>query len=188
MVGAPITHDAGMWHNIDVGAWPVAVRSAELARGTLVPCGPGVRLVSWPETAEARAYAAQQAIGEHLMPVMQAAAWVWGCARSPGIPFHCSTRGGTRPKHLRSAAVRVHEFRYGAHDLVKCGDCSLPSHARTACDLLRMSTNLDATTIVSIRLLVLRAGLSRDELRRELMRGPGRSRARALNRLAALGA
>lgn len=181
-----MNHDAGMWHNIDVGGWPVAVRSAELARGTLVPCGPGVRLVSWPETAEARAYAARQAIGDHLMPVMQSAAWVWGCTRDPGVPFLCSTRGGTRPKHLRSAAVHVHEFRYPAGDLVRCGEVALPSPARTACDLVRLNAELDATTIVSIRLLLLRAGLSREDWQRELMRGPSRGRARALRRLQTL--
>ncbi|WP_017794110.1 hypothetical protein [Leucobacter salsicius] len=172
-----------MWHNIDVGGWPVAVRSAELARGTLVACGPGVRLVSWPETAEARAYAATQAIGDQLMPVMMAAAWVWGCARDPGLPFLCSTRGRARPKLQYSPELHVHEYRYAGSDLEACGEVTLPSPARTACDLVRLSAELSATTVITIRLLLLRAGLSREEWRHELMRGPGRSRVRALQRL-----
>lgn len=171
-----------MRHNIDVGSWPVAVRSAELLRGTLVACGPGVRLVSWPDTAEARAYAAQQAIGDQLMPVMLSAAWVWGCARDPGVPFDCSTRGGTRPKFQYSRQLRVHEYQYELGDLEECGATALPSPARTACDLIRLSTQLSAATIVAARLLVMRAGLSPEGWRREIMRGPARGRSRALHR------
>lgn len=168
----------------DVTRWPQAVRSAELARGTLVRCGPGVRLAGWPETPEVRAEAMRQALEGQLIPVMLAAAWVWGCAQHPGVPIACSTQRGARPKLQPHPQLDVHEYRYPPGDLVALGTLTLPTPARTACDLVRMSEEFAVTTIVAIRLLLRAAGLSQAAWEVTLQAGPGRHRRRALARVA----
>lgn len=169
---------------VDVTRWPHAVRSAELVRGTLVRCGPGLRFAAWPETAAVRAEAIRQELDDKQMPVLLAAAWVWGCARHPGTPFACSTQRGTRPKLRSQPQLTVHEFRYPDTDLVRCGPLTLPTPARTACDLVRLTDALEVTVVVAIRLLLRKAGLSRVEWEHTLRHGPGRHRKRAMQRVA----
>ncbi|MBP1325114.1 hypothetical protein JOF28_000346 [Leucobacter exalbidus] len=171
---------------INFERWPAAVRSAELAHGTLVRCGPGVRLAAWPDTPATRAHVLRELLGTKLIPILISAAWVWGCAGEPGSPISCSTRGGGRPKLACARTMRVHEFHYAATDLVACDGVALPTPERTVCDLLRLEETFTVSLAVTCRLLVQRGQLSRERCQAALHAGPGRHRARALTRLAAL--
>lgn len=172
---------------VNIDDWSPAVMSAELARGTLVRCGPGVRLASWPDTAEVRAQVLRRVIGSTLMPILMSAAWVWGCARTPGSPLVCATVGATRPKLADGGTpLQVHEFRYPDSDLSNCGTIVLPSPVRTACDLLRLSTELTLEIVIAARLLALRAELDREAWEVALLNGPSKDRIRAFRRVAAL--
>ncbi|MHA3683253.1 hypothetical protein ACXR2T_11850 [Leucobacter sp. HY1910] len=177
---------SGPAERVCIDSWAPAVVSAELARGTLVRCGPGVRLAAWPETREARAEALLRVIGGQLMPVLLAAAWVWGSARSTGSPIVCALRAGARPKLKHQPLFQVHEYRYPAHDLVHCSNLLLPSPLRTACDLVRIPAEFGAPLRAATRLLVLREGISRESWERAIQAGPGRNRVRALRRVAEL--
>ena len=180
----PSTAPARPYVNID--GWSPPVQSAELARGTLVRCGPGVRLAAWPESAEVRAQVLRRVIGDTLMPVLMSAAWVWGCARDPGTPLVCATKGSTRPKLEATGPLRVHEFRYPQRHLAQCGDTVLPNPTRTACDLVRLSAELTPEVVVAIRLLVLQAAVSREAWELALRSCPSRHRVRALARIAVI--
>lgn len=169
-----------------IDSWAPTVVSAELAHGTLVRCGPGVRLAAWPETSETRAEALLRVIGPRFMPVLFAAAWVWGCVRDPGSPIVCALRKGARPKLNSRSEVRVHEYRYPERDLVRCSVLTLPGPLRTACDLLRLCPGFTLELRVTTRLLLLRADASTQALVRAIHEGPGRNRVRALRRITEL--
>lgn len=169
-----------------IDSWAPTVVSAELAHGTLVRCGPGVRLAAWPETSETRAEALSRVIGARLMPVLFAAAWVWGCVRDPGSPIVCALQKGARPKLNSRSDVQVHEYRYPERELVRCGVLTLPGPLRTACDLLRLCPRFTLEVRVTTRLLLLRADASSQALVSAIHEGPGRNRVRALRRISEL--
>lgn len=122
-------------------------------------------------------------LDDPYIPILMAAAWVWGCTRKPGSPISCSTLGGRRQRLEPRPQLSVHEFHYVETDLAACGALVLPTPARTACDLVRLSDQLGTEKEVAVRLLVLRAGLTGVELEAVLLRSPGRHRRRALERI-----
>ena len=73
--------------------WPEALRSAELRRGTLVACGPGVRGVGWPDSPRVRLAALAPWLSGGRVAAFRTAAWVWGAAREPGRPLRVTTVG-----------------------------------------------------------------------------------------------
>ena len=186
--GAPpaLTDGLALSRREIIDSWAPTVVSAELAHGTLVRCGPGVRLAAWPETSETRAEALLRVIGPRLMPVLFAAAWVWGCVRDPRSPVVCTLRKGARPKLNSRSEVEVHEYRYPDRDLVRCGVLTLPGPLRTACDLLRLCPRFSLEVRVTTRLLLLRADVSSQALVSAIHEGPGRNRVRALRRISEL--
>ncbi|WP_449279876.1 hypothetical protein [Leucobacter sp. GX0328] len=117
--------------------WPVAVRSAALLRGIAVRCGPGIRLVSWPDTPSVRAAAIGDAFTIDRVAAHRTAAWIWGAVRGPGARLSfIVTRG--RPNNLGSeTGVALHQYRLGASEVVAIGPYAATSPRRTLYDLLR---------------------------------------------------
>lgn len=174
-----------------VSEWPVAVRSAELASGSLARCGPGVRGAGWPEDAEQRRLSLDTVLGPRLMPIRLAAAWVWGCARHPGAPLQANvTRGSRRlaPSEQAHAVagLSVHELRYAAGAVASCAGLPVTSPLRTACDVLRLEPRFDAVERAACRLLLMLSEATPETLRFEIATGPMPGRPRALERLHAL--
>lgn len=163
--------------------WPVAIRSAELHRGTLVRCGPGTRPVGWPETPRVRAHALAPWLTEQRIAVQRVAAWIWGAARDPGTPLHFAMRGSRRAFRTASRIVELHEFQFVPGDLVPLDQALVTSPLRTVFDLLRSPADFTRTDHVACRLLLGRAPDGAERLH-ERLRSAGRPfRAQALARL-----
>lgn len=116
--------------------WPPAVRSAEVLRGTAVRCGPGLRLVSWPETPAVRASAIAAELSGRI-GVQLTAAWIWGAARDPGARLEFSVPRGLPLPGTASSGVVLHEYRISEHETVRVGGFLVTSPVRTIYDLLR---------------------------------------------------
>lgn len=135
--------------------WAQAIRSAERLRGSLVPCGPGLRPVAWPETPRVRLAALAPWLGEKYVAIGLTAAWVWGTARHPGSPLRCSTIGRRRPPANPAPGIAVHEHSLTPDDFIRIGDGLVTTRTRTLCDLLRSPTSLTHAERVACRLLLL---------------------------------
>ncbi|MGI8393529.1 hypothetical protein [Leucobacter sp. W1038] len=133
--------------------WPEALRSAELIRGTLVPCGPGLRGVGWPDSPRVRLAALAPWLMHDRIAAYLTAAWIWGAARDPGRPLRVSMPARTRNTQSRSTQVRVQELSLTGADLSHFGPFTVTSPLRTATDLLFDSTPLGVTELVALRLL-----------------------------------
>lgn len=120
--------------------WPQAIRSAELLRGTVVPCGPGLRLAAWPETPTVRACALRPVFHSGLIAAHLTAAWIWGAARHPGIPLEFITRSGKLRDGFGENPPRLHRYRIEPDDTVPLGELFVTSPSRTLFDLLRAET------------------------------------------------
>ncbi|WP_153002089.1 hypothetical protein [Leucobacter chromiiresistens] len=166
--------------------WPPAVRSAERLRGTLVPCGPGMRPVAWPETPRVRLSALAPWLQERYVAIGLTAAWVWGAARSPGDPLQCSTIGRKRPPARRAPGVDVHEHALAAADFVLIGREAATTPTRTLCDLLRSPGPFDVEPRVACRVLLARHPGGRSAVQTALDAGSSRHRRIATARLASL--
>ncbi|MGW9021473.1 hypothetical protein ACWGOE_08340 [Leucobacter chromiiresistens] len=166
--------------------WPPAVRSAERLRGTLVPCGPGMRPVAWPETPRVRLSALAPWLEERYVAIGLTAAWVWGAARSPGDPLQCSTVGRKRPPARRAPGVAVHEHALAAADFARIGRESVTTPTRTLCDLLRSAGAFGVESRVACRILLAREPGGRRAVQAALDAGSSRHRRIATARLASL--
>ena len=116
---------------------PHAVRSAELIRGSAVRCGPGIRLVSWPETPSVRAAALGERLGTNRIAAHLTAAWVWGTAEEPGTPLEFIVRVGRAHQLEPRSGIRLHQYNLDTEDIVFCGGRAVTSPSRTLYDLLR---------------------------------------------------
>ena len=168
-----------------VHEWAHAIRSAERMRGSLVPCGPGLRPVAWPETPRVRLAALAPWLGEQYVAIGMTAAWVWGAARHPGTPLQCSTIGRKRPPRT-TPEVAVHEHSLTAADFTRFGRASVTTQTRTLCDLLRSASPLTSTRRVACRLLLLQHSRGKPEVQEALDAGARRYRRVATVRLAEL--
>lgn len=165
--------------------WPVAVRSAELLRGSLIRCGPGVRPAGWPETPRVRLAALAPFLCTPLLHsrvavARMSAAWVWGTAKGPGTPLRLTALGGMRrPESL--ADVVVHELGCTAAETVRFGDFRVTSPIRTVYDLLYQRGPFTASRITACRLLLRLApdGYSAVAAAVEARRRPYREEARS---------
>ena len=165
-------------------AWPLAVRSAELLRGTLVRCGPGVRPIGRPETPESRIAAAAPWLQDRIA-CGATAAWVWGARPHPGPALHCATRHRRRPPAVLPPGVVVHQLTLDAEDVVEVAGRAVTAPLRTAVDLLK-SVEFDRPERAAVRLLALAGGHGRARLRAEVRRGGRADRLVAYARIAAL--
>lgn len=163
--------------------WPIAVRSAEALRGTLVRCGPGLRLAGWPETSRVRATALAPWYTEHRVAVKMSAAWIWGASRHPGRPLRFATLGGRRAEMVSSSILILQQLRFATDDVIYLDKFAVTSPLRTALDLLRDPDEFDATTRATFRLLLPLLHGGRRTVETALIEGPQAYRNVALERL-----
>lgn len=133
--------------------WPEALRSAERLRGSLVPCGPGVRGIGWPETPRVRTAALAPWLGGGRIATHLTAAWVWGAARSPGRPLQVTARSGRRSYGVDSEWLRVYELRYTEADTHRFGEFGVTTPLRTVIDMLHGDAPFTAVERIACRLL-----------------------------------
>lgn len=133
--------------------WPEALRSAEQIRGTLVPCGPGLRGVGWPDSPRVRLAALAPWLMHGRIPAYLSAAWIWGASRGPGRPLRVSMPARTRSTESGSTQIRVQELSLTDTDLSHFGPFTVTSPLRTATDLLFDATPFSVTELVALRLL-----------------------------------
>lgn len=167
-------------------AWPVAVRSAERLRGTLVRCGPGLRPASRPEAPSVRLAALEPWPDSAHVAVHLTAAWVWGAAREPGETLQLSTADGRRAGDHAGPGVSVHEFRCDPAEIVRLGRRSVTSPLRTAYDLLRLGPRFDAAERIACRLLMNACPDARERIRTRLDATRDPRRRLAIGRLRSL--
>ena len=133
---------------------PPAVRSAERLRGTLVPCGPGFRPVGWPDIPRVRAAALAGFCSSRSTVTLDAAAWVWGARRAPGLPVDVASPGGGTAAERFNPALRTHDLSFATGDVIRFGQVGVSSPARTLYDLLRMRNEFTASERACCRLLL----------------------------------
>lgn len=138
--------------------WPTALRSAGRLHGALVPCGPGVRGVGWPETPRVRATALAEFIGEDRVATHLTAAWVWGAARDPGRPLRASVPAKRRYTGIDTEMLRVSELRLSESDVTPLGRFAVTTPLRTVLDLLHDPDGFGPVERIACRLLVHRIG------------------------------
>ena len=169
--------------------WPIAVRSAEALRGSLLRSGPGYRSVGRPEGPSTRAAAIVQflaslGVGEPLVALGPTAAWVWGACRRAPLTLRLATIAGSR---ARSPAypdcLEVRQLSLAPHDVVRFGPFGVTSPSRTAADLLRAPANFPREARVACRLLTASLPGGIGELADELRHGPRHYRSLALARI-----
>ncbi|MFV0433553.1 MAG: hypothetical protein ACK5LO_06220 [Leucobacter sp.] len=164
--------------------WPRAVRSAEMLRGTLVRCGPGLRLVGWPETPRVRAHALAPWYGTgHNAAIRMTAAWIWGAARSPGHPLEFSTTRGRRAESTPGSEHALHQFSYESDEIHSLGEFQLTTPLRTVADVLRIPGEFSRAHRVACRLLVQLIPGGTDAVRDRLTTVGPAYRAAAVSRL-----
>lgn len=134
--------------------WPPALRSAEVLRGSLVACGPGVRGVGWPETPTVRAAALAHWLEGGRVATHLTAAWIWGASHSPGRPLQVTVRSGSRRRVHNTDWLRVYEMRHTDADIQHFGDYAVMTPFRTVLDLLYEDAPFTLTARVASRLLI----------------------------------
>lgn len=164
-------------------AWAPAVQSAELLRGTLVRCGPGRRLVGWPESPRVRALALSPWLTDQRIAVRLTAAWIWEAAASPGHPLRFAMRDGRRATRSPSPAFTLQQFRMQSGDVVQLDDFMVTSPLRTLFDLLRSSGDAGREHRVACRLLLARIPNARAQIQDRLLNGGRPYRVIAMDRL-----
>lgn len=170
----------------DVHHLPVAVRSAERLRGSLVPCGPGLRPVAWPEVPRSRAAAITAICSPGLTAVLGSAAWVWGAQRAPhGALEVASNRGGAAAERF-TPNLRVRDIVFRPGDRLLLGAVQVSSPARTVYDLLRMRVEFTSIDRAACRLLLRLVHGGAGEVAEQLALRAAPNRNRALHRLAGL--
>lgn len=133
--------------------WPVAVRSAGRLHGTLVPCGPGLRGVGWPESPRVRATALAGTLTRDQIATRMTAAWLWGAARDPGRPLSAHSRTSGRWSRADTVTVRTSELRIAPSEVIQLGPCRVSTPGRTILDLLYASEPFGVAERVACRLL-----------------------------------
>ncbi|WP_449282575.1 hypothetical protein [Leucobacter sp.] len=166
--------------------WPEAVRSAELLRGSLVRCGPGVRGAGWPETPRVRAAALAPWLTSDRIAIRMSAAWIWGAARRPDAPLELSTADRRRPDHGPHRDHLLHQFAYDRSALRTLDGFAVTEPEQTVYDLLRMPHGFARRHLVACRLLVRLVPDGRAGIADRLERQHSHYRALARSRLARL--
>lgn len=165
---------------------PHAVRSAERLHGTLVPCGPGLRPVAWPEAPRVRAATLEQLCSPSLAAVLTTAAWVWGALRALDGPVEVAGgRGGAAAERF-DPGLRVRDLSFDPGELHQFGGLRVSMPARTVSDLLRLREDFGAPERAACRLLLRLAPGGAAEVGARLARHPVPYRRRALERLGSL--
>ena len=133
--------------------WPIALRSAARLRGALVPCGPGLRGVGWPETPRVRVTALAEYLPDGRVATHLTAAWVWGAARDPGHPLRISTGRRKRVIVTDTEPCRIAQMRLSDGDVSPLGEFRVTTPLRTMLDLLHDPERFGHAEEVACRLL-----------------------------------
>ena len=154
--------------------------------------GPGVRPVSWPDTAKARCAALGGLLTDRYAAAEQTAAWIWGASRSPGRTVRLITLRSRAPaqfEHLELGGLaEISQFRLRDGDIAEIDAYSVTSRSRTVYDLLRSPEPLTQARLVAARLLMLTdPGIAAETAERASGASPG-ERTRVAQRLPATGA
>lgn len=122
----------------DLSSLPLAVRSAEMLIGSIVPCGPGHRSVGWPDSSHVRALTLRPFVPDHppCAAVLLTAGWVWGGTWREGDICEISTLLRARLPHAPAPNVRVHEYRLSPRETIRVAGVRVTTRARTLYDLL----------------------------------------------------
>ncbi|MBL5975202.1 MAG: hypothetical protein D3X82_15970 [Candidatus Leucobacter sulfamidivorax] len=134
--------------------WPEAMRSAWRLSGALVPCGPGLRGLGWPETPRVRLTAIASWLRGGRIATHLTAAWVWGAARRPGDPLQVSLRPGHRRPTAADPGLRIYESRGAWAECRDFGGLAVTTPVRTALDLLHDPAGFGLRETVACRLLL----------------------------------
>lgn len=172
----------------DYSRLPAVVIRAELRRGTLLRCGPGVRSPGWPDCSRVRAAALAPWWPVGHVAIGGAAAWIWGACRDPGRPLHFAAPRPRRSHVDIHPMIRTHEYEFAAHgDLVDVGDGRVvTTPERTVFDLLTMEDAFADAHRVACRIMLLTTPDARARAGARLQGARPTMRTRALHRLAAL--
>ena len=139
--------------------WPLALQHAMRLRGALLPCGPGMRGVGWPDTPPVRLAAIAGALEGGHVAAMLTAAWVWGAAPDPGIPLSIAGSAGKARTPIASD-TRRYELRFGPADVTVFGEFGVTTPVRTTLDLLHLSASFGAEERRACHELLALAGIT----------------------------
>lgn len=143
-----------------IDLWPPAVRSAERLHGTLVPCGPGLRPVGWPDTPSVRRIAIGDLMPSQLIASHQTAAWIWQSTRRAGKPLRAIQKPTTRNTFLAGVntkdLIRIRQQRITREDIAVFDDLCVTTPFRTVLDLLYDPHDFDVVSQVACRLIMLK--------------------------------
>ncbi|WP_449277439.1 hypothetical protein [Leucobacter sp. GX24907] len=137
-----------------IDRWPPAVRSVELARGTILRCGPGLRPTGWPEHPRVRAAALAPWLEDGCIAIEMTAAWVWGvCEWSD--EFLRLSLGTSRRTGLRCApAATMRRLSFADDDTTAFQGLRVTTPLRTVFDLVHRSTPLEDAESTACQMLL----------------------------------
>ncbi|MBC9944904.1 hypothetical protein ICL81_10345 [Leucobacter sp. cx-328] len=136
-----------------IADWPIAQQYAERLRGTVVACGPGFRLASWPDVPATRITALSRwLISPRYIAVHMTAAWIWGACYQPGEPT-VLTRGGRISSGRERSGATYRIGRIAESEIHTLAGFSVSTPLRTAYDLLRTQGRFDTRERAAVRLL-----------------------------------
>ncbi len=147
---------------------PVAMQHALRLRGALIPCGPGVRGVGWPDTPRVRLAAIAGVLSGGHVAALLTAAWVWGAATDPGSPLSIAKAAGRSRAHQAGGAKR-YELRLSPADVSVLGEFGATTPLRTILDLLHLSPSFGPDERDACRELMTLAAIDAEELREVLL-------------------
>lgn len=164
-------------------ALPSAVLNAERLIGSLVPCGPGIRPVGWPDGPRARANALRSQLSSAgLVAVLETAAWVWGSDWAHSQQIEASTMN--RQRFLGSLNGRtVREFNIQVTEVRVFDGVRVTTPLRTVLDLITHADALEHRLVTRCRFLCEAYGIDQEPLQEALSNPRLPFRVRALGRL-----
>ncbi|WP_440311478.1 hypothetical protein [Leucobacter chromiireducens] len=162
---------------------PGPVQRAELIRGTLVHCGPGVRGAGWPDTPLVRAVALAPWLTPDRTAILLTAAWIWGAAHSAGAPLEFASAARANTASERGVRARSRQLSPREPELLHLGRATVTTPTRTVADLLRLSAVLTREIHIACRVLAVFRGADAAQVAAALTAGPAPHRRRALTRL-----
>ncbi len=140
-----------------------------LRRGSIVKCGPGYRGIGWPDCDTVRItslapWLVNGRIASHLT-----AAWVWGCALSPGELLSISIDAGRHPRNHADPLSRTYQLRLTPSDVTCVAALPVTTPLRTAYDLLHSPGDFSCAESLACKLLLTCAAGATEELRQRLL-------------------
>lgn len=162
-----------------VDHWPPAVRSAELARGSILRCGPGLRPAGWPEHPRVRVAALAPWLGEGRTAIEMTAAWVWAACEWSDAFLSLGLASDRRVGVLRLPRGSLRRLTFEDGDVIRFRGLAVTAPLRTAFDILHRRGPLDADASTACRRLLTPLPDGRERLLEMCERRgyPGRRRA-----------